>query len=504
VLALLVLVTWAAVVALHVRREYYKPEVTRLREGARLLAPGAYFYAIRMGGHTIGVASSRLDTIPGGFVFDDLAQLDIPAMDTVQRAVVRTRARLGSALQLESFEFTLDSELGRYSVRGEARPDSLLELRIGAGGQEERSVVPLSADVILPVALPLRLAAGGDLQVGRTLRVRLFDPSTLAPRTVEIHVAGRETLLVADSAELDPRTGRWTPVTTDTVLAWRIEERLGGVRITSWIDGEGRLVKSESPLGFTVERTSFELSQWEWQRSRADRGTRSGYGLIIESTAIASRADLRATHAAEQLAFRLRGVELEGFDLDGGRQTLRGDTLVVRRETAYRDAGYELPYRGGGEPAGELASTPLIQASDPALVRRAEQIAGGSRDAAEVARRLNGWVYRELRKEITPSVPSAIQVLEARRGDCNEHTVLYVALARALGLPARTAVGVVHLRGNFYYHAWPEVWLGEWVAVDPTLGQFPADAAHLRFLVGGLARQIELIRLVGRLDIEVL
>jgi transglutaminase-like putative cysteine protease len=293
-------------------------------------------------------------------------------------------------------------------------------------------------------------------------------------------------------------------VATAPVVAWRIEERLGGVRITSWIDGEGRLVKSESPLGFTVERTSYELSQWEWQRSRADRGTRSGYGLIIESTAIASRADLRATQSAEELSFLLRGVELEGFDLDGGRQVLRGDTLVVRRETAYRDAGYELPYRGGGEPAGELASTPLIQASDPAMVRRAEQIAGGSRDPAEVARRLNGWVYRELRKEITPSVPSAIQVLEARRGDCNEHTVLFVALARALGLPARTAVGVVHLRGSFYYHAWPEVWLGGWVAVDPTLGQFPADAAHLRFLVGGLARQIELIRLVGRLDIEVL
>jgi hypothetical protein len=32
----------------------------------------------------------------------------------------------------------------------------------------------------------------------------------------------------------------------------------------------------------------------------------------------------------------------------------------------------------------------------------------------------------------------------------------------------------------------------------------PADATHLRFLVGGLARQVELIRLIGRLDVEVL
>jgi transglutaminase-like putative cysteine protease len=110
-----------------------------------------------------------------------------------------------------------------------------------------------------------------------------------------------------------------------------------------------------------------------------------------------------------------------------------------------------------------------------------------------------------LRKRITPSIPSALQVLDARQGDCNEHTVLYVALARSLGLPARTAVGLVHIRGRFYYHAWPEVWLGgEWIAIDPTLGQAPADASHLRFLVGGLARQVELVRLIGRLSVDIL
>ena len=77
-------------------------------------------------------------------------------------------------------------------------------------------------------------------------------------------------------------------------------------------------------------------------------------------------------------------------------------------------------------------------------------------------------------------------------------------MARALGLPARTAVGLVYLDGSFFYHAWPEVWLGEWVAVDPTFGQYPADAAHIRFVVGGLAQQVEIIRLIGRLNIEVL
>jgi transglutaminase-like putative cysteine protease len=105
---------------------------------------------------------------------------------------------------------------------------------------------------------------------------------------------------------------------------------------------------------------------------------------------------------------------------------------------------------------------------------------------------------------MTISVPSAVQVLETRRGDCNEHTVLFVALARAMGIPARTAAGLVYLNGRFYYHAWPEVYLRDWVAVDPTFGQVPADAAHIRFTIGGLARQMELIRLIGHLGIKVL
>jgi transglutaminase-like putative cysteine protease len=169
-----------------------------------------------------------------------------------------------------------------------------------------------------------------------------------------------------------------------------------------------------------------------------------------------------------------------------------------------RAASYRLPWTGGGDAARELETTPLIQADDPRIRAAARRIAAGETDPARVARRLNDWVHGALRKEVTLSVPSAVQVLEAGQGDCNEHTVLYVALARALGLPARTAVGLVHIRGSFYYHAWPEVWLGDWVAVDPTLGQYPADASHLRFLTGGLARQVELVRLIGRLRLEVL
>jgi transglutaminase-like putative cysteine protease len=96
-----------------------------------------------------------------------------------------------------------------------------------------------------------------------------------------------------------------------------------------------------------------------------------------------------------------------------------------------------------------------------------------------------------------------VRALEARAGDCNELTVLFVALARAAGRPARPVAGLLRRDGRFYYHAWAEVYLGDWVPVDPMFGQLPADAGRLR-LAEGLARRVDLLRRIGNLTLETL
>ena len=133
----------------------------------------------------------------------------------------------------------------------------------------------------------------------------------------------------------------------------------------------------------------------------------------------------------------------------------------------------------------------------------------GSRAARDRAERLTRYVNALLEKKPTVSLPSAREVLRTKVGDCNEHTALYVAMARAPGIPARIAVGLVFVRGAFYYHAWPEVYLDEggrglWLPVDPTLNQFPADATHLRLARGGLDKQTAILPLIGRLKMTVL
>jgi transglutaminase-like putative cysteine protease len=254
-----------------------------------------------------------------------------------------------------------------------------------------------------------------------------------------------------------------------------------------------------------MEKTEYELARQAQEDSRLTTTSAIDDDVILQ-TAVQSNVDLENVEQYEELRFRLSGVDLTGFALDGGRQTLKGDTLVIRRERWDDiDPGYELPY-SFMDLREALEPEPLIQSDDERIIRHARSITtrNSRQDPKAAARRLTESVYGLLDKRITFSVPNAVQVLETRQGDCNEHTVLYVALARSMGLPARTAVGLVYLNGQFFYHAWPEVWLGEWVAVDPTFGQYPADAAHIRFVIGGLAQQVEIVRLIGNLDIDVL
>lgn len=499
-----ILVAWVVVLAWHVRREYFQPLEVRLAEASVNLVPAASFYSIKLGGATIGYASSRIDTLTDGFVLEDAMRLRITALGSQAPASARTEVKLNKTLQLEHFQFNLRSDFGDFAVSGAMDGDTLLDLEIDAGGDRQNLSLPTEGPVVLPQVMPMHFALGEDPRIGSRYGFEVFDPSIMERQRVTIEVLGQETMIIPDSVEFDEAADSFIVQTEDTVPTWHVRQEFGGVELESWLDPDGMVVKATSPMGYTIERTAFEFA-WSAYRELEASGTVPATlenTDIIEQTAISVGARLPRGERIAGLAVRLRNVDLDGFDLEGDRQRLRGDTLAVEAESMPGSVSYRLPARRD-DWRDELGPTPLIQVDDPEIRRTVDDVLAGESDPLRAAERLTRWVYDSLEKEITLSVPSARQVLDMRRGDCNEHTVLFVALARSAGLPARTAAGLVYVRDRFYYHAWPEVWLDRWVPVDPTLGQFPADASHLRFVIGGLARQVELVRLIGLLQLDV-
>jgi hypothetical protein len=280
---------------------------------------------------------------------------------------------------------------------------------------------------------------------------------------------------------------------------------LDGAAHHLWIDAQGQVVRIEEPAGTVVERAAFEVAYENFRNRDTAAAARASAaparGAIVAATALAAGVMLARQPDLPRSQWRIAGADPAGLRLTAGGQRVSGDTLVIERAAAdMLQARYLLPARDTAL-APWLQAEPLVQANDPRIVAQARQIIGRERNAAAATERLLRWVGG-LRRARSPGVPNAARALAARAGDCNELTVLFVALARAAGLPARPAAGLLYRAGHFYYHAWPEVYLGDWVGVDPMLGQLPADAAHVRLIVPGLARGVDLARAVGALALE--
>ena len=494
-----ILAAWALSLGWLVKREVFRPTGARLAAAALAVPPGALFYRLDVGGQQVGFSSTTLDTLPNAIRVENVFVIDVAALGKLRRTTARSIAMLSRALRLESVEATFDGDLGQFAATGRVFGDSVLSVAIVSEGDSQTTRIPLKGPLTLPTLLPLRLAFGGELQSGRSYTARLFDPLLLTGRAVTARVAAESTLVVSDSADLDSTTMVWVAEHFDTVRAFRIDHDANGAPMSSWIDAQGRLVFASSGgenggAGFSIERAAFEIAYENFRRRDTARVARNsaapGLGEIIPVTALVAGVRTDPTPRAR---LRLR--------------TSAGDTLEIVQATAVQShaAPYRLPSRDTAL-ARWLEPEPLIQSRDPRIAAQARLIIGRERGPARVAELLTHWVHRSLDRATPPraGAPSAVKVLETRRGDCNEATTLFVALARSTGLPARTVAGLLYLDGRFYYHAWAEVYLNEWIAVDPTFDQLPADAAHLPIATGGLARQVELVPLIGRLQLEVL
>ncbi len=180
-----------------------------------------------------------------------------------------------------------------------------------------------------------------------------------------------------------------------------------------------------------------------------------------------------------------------------------GDTAIVTIDYPKDIVGSsELP---PSQLSHYLQPTQFLEVNDPEIVRLAREITKGAKTDLEKAKRIFEWVYKNLEKRGSVTIPTAKQVLRDRYGDCNEHATLYAAFARAAGIPTEIMVGLIFQGDGFYYHAWNVSWIGgRWVPVDPVYGEFPARPYRITLQQGSLEKQANIMAVIGDLNIEIL
>jgi transglutaminase-like putative cysteine protease len=278
--------------------------------------------------------------------------------------------------------------------------------------------------------------------------------------------------------------------------ATKVAINFKGTSQLAWIGDRGELLKEKGILGIQLEKTT---------REDALHGLAAAASADLTQTAsVASNVKLEDLDHLSTLQVEISGISGQMVQLNGGRQTFKANILTIEKETL-TNLSPDIQKRNlQNLEKVFLRPEPFIQSDDQRIKALAQEIAGHQAVPLEKVRLLVAWVYKNIDKRPVLSLPDALSTSDNRVGDCNEHAVLLAALARAMGIPCRVEAGLVYLKGRFYYHAWNLVYVGRWITVDSVYGQIPADVSHIRLVTGSASQQLDLIGIIGKLQLMVL
>jgi hypothetical protein len=475
VLALAVFVAFA-VALLRTRTEstVVPIDVQAIRAGTQRERWLGIFFQEQHVGYTV---SKVTEVEGGGTLYEQRSLFRVATLGKLQEVVTAGHALVDGGGVLQQFDFFMAADPVRLSARGEVRGSEIV-MSVDQGGKTSELTFPVSAPPQVGVSLEARIRAE-PLSVGKRFSVPYFDPVTMSEGAMEITVTDVEVLANAEEA-------------------YWLETKFADVVTRQLVLPTGETLREESPLGLATVRMS--------QEAATDLPADAGEVDLISLSA----APLAGAYDFDARELRRLTVDVEGVDPSHVKDDPPHQTVIGTRVTIDVPLADELP---SAIPVADwtqkefVSPTMTLPSEDDEIVDKAKEIAGDATDRLTAVRRLNEWVFEKLEKVPTFSVPNGLEVLHTMQGDCNEHTALFVSLARALGIPSRIAAGVVFSdrvtgTGAFYYHAWPEVLLGDpvgWVAVDPTFGELPADATHIKLAEGDLDKQIEIMGVMGKL-----
>jgi hypothetical protein len=362
---------------------------------------------------------------------------------------------------------------------------------------------PYSERVYLGIPVK-KILEEGDLEPGKTFSFPVLDPIAYAVRDSTFTVLEKEDVLIL----------------AKKMNLWHVRTEMASiipVVIEEWIDEEGTVWKSVSQASF-LNTTSIRMPM-----DKALEMSGENFDIAFSSI-IRSNVRFPNPQQVRAVTFKLTGLTPEiirNFPFDDGSQVLEEageDFSIIRTSSRIfrEEESVSLPVEEGGFQA-YLKPTTFVQSDDPAIQETAREIVGEEKNAWRAAKKIALWVRDEMTANYDVGFATATEILENREGDCSEHTVIMVALCRAVGIPARAAVGVMYGDGIFAYHMWPEVYAGQWInldakwlAVDEETGEFYTDATHIKFGRSNLDDNIfeEMVKavseIIGKLDIRVL
>jgi hypothetical protein len=433
--------------------------------------------SIYLSGNKIGHIVSLTTRTETGLESVESSYMRFGLSGTGQDMKTFVRAQADIDYRMRSFSFEIRSRHQSLKASGEVK-DGSLEVILNSGGEIQNLSFALPEDAYMPFSVVPLIEKKG-LNKGDSISITVFDPTVLQPSSMWIKHEGLERI---------EHSGR-------TVEVIHLTTTFLGAKMDMWIDLKGKSLRQEGPMGLLIVAEPRETAESFPHEERPVE--------LLTLFSIPCDREISRPRSVTHMRVEMSGVELDSTSLSNNRQTVRSISPFLVEVSAV-NPGMQDETDTSRTLQHYLKPEPLLQVKHPRIAATADSIVDELTDPWAKARAIVEWVHETLEKSPTVSLPSALDVLESRQGDCNEHAVLVAALSRAASIPATIASGIVYLDGSFYYHAWNRVYVGEWVDMDATFGQEVADATHLLLAEGGMENQASMANIIGGLRIKLL
>ncbi len=368
---------------------------------------------------------------------------------------------IGSDLLPRHFLLT-SNESGSKQVEGRI-VDGVAHIKTTLNGETTESEVPVPADTISEYTGLESLVKQG-LKIGDKRNFHIFSLDLLKPVKTEIEVEVQDALTYQSKEK-------------QVYVLRQTLDMMGGITMKVWLDPDGVSYRTQTPmmgLSMVTTKTDREVAL----------GDTEEVDIILKTRILSSGKHPMRNARTFKADVKLTSGSIGDAIMSNSRQKLKVNSeqagrLSIQIPTVAAADCPDLPIR---DAEGKfLGASAYIQTDAPAIRAKTEEILDGEVNSWRAAEKLCQWVYTAItKKKISGGFGSSLTALESLSGDCTEHTVLFIALARAAGIPTRICSGIAFAQGAFYYHLWAEVYVGRWIQMDPTWGQTIADANHIQ------------------------
>lgn len=383
---------------------------------------------------------------------------------------------------LSSFNCKIKLNGAFRKVKGEVAEKNL-EVSIETENSKDIQLIKLDENIYPGVAMYFYPLLNG-IEIGKVYNYQVYHPETLTLEKVSQEVISYERSTLFEGA------------------AFKIKNTLGGMTSECWISPEKGMLLEMGFHGIIIFDREDENSAKEYLY----RNALAKNDLFLDFSLVKTDRPIPHPREVKYLVIEIKGIDDERLIIEDSTQKAVRDGDVVRyylNPTLPDREPLELP---NVDQQLRVYCRPslYIQSSHHEIVAKADTILKGERSTFKAVKMLTKWVAQEVKDSLVDTF-SALDVLHKKEGDCQAHTYLYTALARAAGIPTKVVSGLVYMEDyGFLYHSWAESYTGDWIPVDPTFGQVPVDATHIKLVEGEQFEDLsKLVNIMGRLQAKV-